>query len=65
MVVKAMCDADDDQVDAVSKDVSSRVKADVQSRYDDLDTLQEQVNQALDKVISDDNFQDSEATPGD
>ncbi len=58
MVVKAMCDADDDQLDAVSKDVSSRVKADVQSRYDDLDRLQKQVNQALDKVIADDNFQD-------
>jgi len=43
MVVKAMCDADDDQVDAVSKDVSSRLRR-RQSRYDDLDTLQKQVN---------------------
>lgn len=57
-LVKAMCNANEDELESVGNDASSRAKSDVQNKYDDLDKLQNQANQALDKVIADDNFQD-------
>lgn len=61
LLVKTICDADFDEIDSVSRDISSRVKDDVNDKYDRLKSLRDDTLKALDKVLGNDAFKDRQS----
>ena len=61
LLVKTICEADPDDIESVSSEVSSRVKSDVTDKYDKLQSLRDQAIGALDKILSTDDFKDKQS----
>jgi hypothetical protein len=61
LLVKTICDADPDDIESVSSDISSRVKNDVTEKYDKLESLHRQTIDALDKILNNDDFKDKQS----
>lgn len=57
-LVEAICQADEEDRRAVSKDASDRVKDHVNYEYEKLERLKDEANVSLDKVLADNNFKD-------
>lgn len=61
LLVKTICDADFDEIDSVSRDVSDRVKDEVNDKYEKLKSLRDDTLKALAKVMNNDDFKDRQS----
>lgn len=57
-LVQAICDADEEERQSIAQDVSSRVKDEVNSKYNDLEHHKAEALETFDKVLGDENFKD-------
>lgn len=57
-LVKAICEADDEERKSISSDITSRVKDSANYEYDKLKRQQEESNNLLEKVLADEKFKD-------
>ena len=58
-IVKAICEADEDERKDVGHDISERVKGVVSDKYEELKSVKEEAERKLDEVIDDDDLKDN------
>lgn len=61
LLVSTICDADSDEIDSVSRDISSRVKDEVNDKYDRFKSLHDDTIKALEKVLKNDDLKDKQS----
>ncbi len=61
LLVSTICDADFDDIDSVSRDISSRAKDEVNDKYDKFKSLHDDTIKALEKVLKNDDLKDKQS----